>query len=226
MSHIGPIPRPNKASLQVDGDSTLIKRVFELLQLDLGERDRYIKIDLQGFLISLDLSSLNLSYMPKDLFKGMTKLRMLDLSFNDLFELDSSMFNDLVHLRELRLDNNQLIILPEGVFNSQINLHTLYLHNNQIHSLPYNLFSNCDKLRGLTLTLGELDVPNILLDIDALYIEVNSFEMMYCSTEFDLARIDDNKRQQLARKGSYFTKKAEGISTLLLIMNKNRIYSD
>lgn len=220
MSRIGPIPRPNSFNAEANGDGDNINKVFELLKLNMGEKSNYIKTDRHGYLLALDLSSLNLSHLPKDLFKGMTKLRHLDLSFNDIFELDECLFNDLVHLRELRLDNNQLIILPDGVFNSQINLHTLYLHNNQINNLPENLFSNCDQLRGLTLTLGELGVPNTLLDIDALYIEVNSFEMMYISSPADLPVIDENKRLQLRKKKNYYTNKAEGIASLLLILNK------
>lgn len=220
MSRIGPIPRPNSVNVEANGDAEHIGRVFELLNLNLEEKGNYIKTDRKGFLLALKLSSLNLSSLPKDIFKGMTKLCHLDLSFNDLFELHECLFNDLVHLRELRLDNNQLIILPDGVFDSQIHLHSLYLHNNQINNLPENIFSNCDQLRGLTLTMRELGVPNTLLDIDALYIEVNSFEMMYISSPADLPVIDENKRLHLRRNKSYFTNKAEGIANLLLVLSK------
>jgi len=65
---------------------------------------------------TLDLSYLDLTSLPKNIFTRLTNLKILDLSFNHLTSLPEKIFVPLVNLQKLSICDNLLTSLPEKIF--------------------------------------------------------------------------------------------------------------
>jgi Leucine-rich repeat (LRR) protein len=111
---------------------------------------------------SLDLSSSNITYLDKDIFKHLTNLTGLDLYYNKLSHLDKYIFNNLTNLQTLHIDKNNLTHLDKNIFKNLINLQYLYLSNNNLKSLPSSII-NCRNLTNIYYYNNEINYmpPNI-----------------------------------------------------------------
>lgn len=78
---------------------------------------------------SLDLSNMNIEYLPNELF-NLKNLINLNLSNNHIKEIDKQIEN-LVNLKDLNLENNDIENLPQQILNLS-NLSNLNLRNNPI----------------------------------------------------------------------------------------------
>lgn len=84
----------------------------------------------------LDLSNLNLSVLPDELF-DIIWLKKLIISKNYIHEISFKIKN-LIHLSELDISNNILRSFPDGVLQLK-NLSKLDISNNQIDNIPENI---------------------------------------------------------------------------------------
>lgn len=104
----------------------------------------------------LNLSSLGLTYLDQNVFRGLTQVEEIDLSLNNLKNLPPTIFNALLKLQTLRLDNNMLTNLPAVIFNNLTQLRGLYLSGNQLTSLSIGVFDNLTQLFELNLNRNKL----------------------------------------------------------------------
>ncbi len=129
---------------------------IELILQDLG-LSRYKKDVLSrdtnrienGRLVSLDLSGLAISNIPKGLFTGFEFLRYLDLSDNRIGSLPRDLFHSQIRLEHLDLSKNRLTSIPVESFKRLVNLRVLDLSNNRIGNFPD--FTKLEKLEVLNL---------------------------------------------------------------------------
>ena len=99
----------------------------------LAKKWRGVLQDVTNHSLQLDLSAMELSSFPKEIF-ALSYLTSLNISDNKLLALPKEIGN-LVNLAKLDLSNNQLDSLPAEIGRLQ-NLKSLNLSGNQITSLP------------------------------------------------------------------------------------------
>lgn len=135
----------------------------------------------------INLSRLNLSSLPDEMFDSEWQVQILDLSFNQLTELPTSI-GTLAHLRELWVNNNQLISLPDTIknlihlirldishnelteFEPNTNMNILNVSFNKLASLPNNI-GNLQNLIILQAQNNEIsELPTSLYDIKTLQV--------------------------------------------------------
>lgn len=81
-----------------------------------------------------------LSDLPRDSFKGLSRLKMLNLGGNQLTNVSKTWFSDLLELEVLYLDRNRLLYIEEGSFENLTSLITLHLNSNNLTALPFPVF--------------------------------------------------------------------------------------
>ena len=106
--------------------------------------------------VTLDLSSGQISTLtPRD-FAGLDSLEDLNLNDNALTALPSGIFSDLKKLRFLRLVLNDLNSLPDDVFSGLTSLNQLWIGRNRLAELPSGVFSDLTALRYLDVSSNRL----------------------------------------------------------------------
>ena len=90
-----------------------------------------------------------ISGLPKNIFKGLTKLEDLEFVGNRLTGLPRDLFKDQSSLKMLSFMNNSLSALPYDIFKPLTALTELSLNNNRLWCLPY-IPNNLDPSLGKT----------------------------------------------------------------------------
>ena len=107
-------------------------------------------------LVTLDLSSNNLSKLQHKAFGQLRKIRSLNLKGNNLNLIDDDALGGLGLLSELTLSNNKLVALPPELLSEAKHLQELYLHNNSLSVLAPGLFEGLEHLVVLNLSSNEI----------------------------------------------------------------------
>ncbi|NXK73478.1 GPV protein, partial [Amazona guildingii] len=106
---------------------------------------------------SLWLYHTKLSTIPDFVFSNLTNLELLVLSFNpELSFLPKNVFRGLNELRGLSLHTNNISSLPEGIFLSLQKLQNISLFDKRLETLPRNLFHNLKHLQKVYLNSTKL----------------------------------------------------------------------
>lgn len=157
-------------------DFSFVQKICNRLELD------YIKIiDRCTFenniLMELDLSRLNLTDLPEDIFNDLVNLQKLDLSNNKIKYLKNNVFHQLINLKELYIDKNPTLSLEDSVFKNLINLFELRIEISNIVNhdiIPIDLFNGL-KLGLLTLktklSLSKEFITN--LKVSSIYLTLS-----------------------------------------------------
>uniref|UniRef100_A0A3P9K6F0 Leucine rich repeat containing G protein-coupled receptor 5 n=1 Tax=Oryzias latipes TaxID=8090 RepID=A0A3P9K6F0_ORYLA len=106
------------------------------------------RCELDGLLLRVDCSDLELRAVPSDLSVFTS---YLDLSMNNMTLISAGALSSLHFLQELRLAGNDLSFIPKGAFAGLYNLKVLMLQNNQLRSVPAEAFNNLHNLQSLHL---------------------------------------------------------------------------
>lgn len=101
--------------------------------------------------ILLDLSSNQITRIPRGSFLRLQKLRYLNLAANGIVELEENTFSDLPELEELNLRGNNIRKLHQNSLRGLSSLKDLHLGDNAIDSIPLQIFSNLTSLEKLHL---------------------------------------------------------------------------
>ncbi|CAL1534668.1 unnamed protein product [Lymnaea stagnalis] len=109
--------------------------------------------------ILLDLSSNQITRIPRGSFIRLQKLKYLNLAANGIVELEENTFSDLPELEELNLRGNDIGKLHQNSLNGLFSLKDLHLGDNMIASTPLQIFSNLTLLEKLHLQ------KNIITDL-------------------------------------------------------------
>jgi internalin A len=126
--------------------------LLERLTVALGVAPNETEYNEQGYLIKLDLSSLDIPQLPEELGQ-LIHLQELYLQNNQLMGIPPEL-GQLANLQRLDLDNNQLTyISPE--LGQLANLEKLYLHENQLTFIPPEM-SQLANLQQLSLDGNQL----------------------------------------------------------------------
>lgn len=92
-------------------------------------------------LIEVDLGDNDLSHLPRDIFRGNERLRLVVLSNNPLTALISDQFPPLPHLRMLLLDGCRLRTIHTNALRNLKSLETIDVRRNQLTFLRLITFS-------------------------------------------------------------------------------------
>ncbi|KAJ8390383.1 hypothetical protein AAFF_G00107770 [Aldrovandia affinis] len=92
-----------------------------------------------------------LTSLEDDVFRGLTRLRLLVLSRNRISDVSVGAFRGLAALREVSLHTNRLSGLQEGTFGGLTALVNVSLKHNRLRSLPGKLLHGLPALRLLNL---------------------------------------------------------------------------
>jgi Leucine-rich repeat (LRR) protein len=146
----------------VEGQKVILQAIEKELNLTFGtdpNKDSNYYVSTEGIITSLNLSNLNLSKIPDEVFL-LKELIVLELSGNNLVAIPDKMrklknltildfannrltyvpswISEFKLLKILKLNNNQLYSLPRTIGTMTL-LRKLYLQSNQIHSLPFEI---------------------------------------------------------------------------------------
>jgi hypothetical protein len=125
-----------------------------------------IPANLKENLVTLDLSSNNITTIKKHDFSKLRQLKTINLSYNKIQALHEDSFQRVILLEELNLSYNRIVRLPPNIFRSNRNLKTLYLKKNLLRSA------------------GESSKAEHILDSDTLtYLDVSYCNITYISSE-------------------------------------------
>lgn len=180
---------PGVRNVTIHGNLTKMPPVFaqqsELVTLDLSS-NQLTGIPAGSFLGLYHLLSLDLSYnkihnISKYAFQGLQNLVFLDLSNNKISVLANSIFENLTHLVYLRLNLNYLQVLSGDVFAPLRNLHILDLSNNSLVHVPPITFANSSVLRSVDLRYNHLrtfheNVLQSFSNLEQVLLEENPFD--------------------------------------------------
>ncbi|XP_023807995.1 leucine-rich repeat-containing G-protein coupled receptor 5 isoform X2 [Oryzias latipes] len=111
------------------------------------------RCELDGLLLRVDCSDLELRAVPSDLSVFTS---YLDLSMNNMTLISAGALSSLHFLQELRLPGNDLSFIPKGAFAGLYNLKVLMLQNNQLRSVPAEAFNNLHNLQSLRLDANHI----------------------------------------------------------------------
>ncbi|KAK9890470.1 hypothetical protein WA026_010553 [Henosepilachna vigintioctopunctata] len=153
-----------------------------LLTLDLSTNNLstlgFEKFKSQRNLQVLNISRNNIDKLKKDSFNGLKALVKLDLSFNRLERLHNLTFLELHSLQVIILSGNRITHLERGLLRNTKHLKELMLNNNQLLEIPAAVLSDAIGLQRLALSdnlinsVDEEHMPN-LLDLRSLLIDGN-----------------------------------------------------
>nr|AIO08099.1 variable lymphocyte receptor C [Petromyzon marinus] len=155
----------------------------------------------------LELQYNQLTAVPVNAFKALTRLTLLSLNENKLTSLPVGVFDQLKNLNELRLSNNKLQSLPVGVFDQLTELGTLWLSANQLKSLPSGVFDRLTKLTRLEMNINQLQsIPEgifkTLTNLQTLYLSTNQLQSIPAGafdklTKLERLHLQNNKLQSV-----------------------------
>jgi len=97
-----------------------------------------------------------LSAIPKNFLKNLTKLEEINLEENLIKEIPENTFKDLINLRYLNISHNNLQKLPENIFDNLSNIFIINISNNKLTKLPENIFKGLNNLEALDISYNEI----------------------------------------------------------------------
>ena len=107
----------------------------------------------------LNLESVQLRQIDKDVFANLPNLESLNLSYNNLQFLESNTFNGLNNLKKLILRSAIKESIHSNAFNQLLNLEYIDLsYNYGLRQLDVNLFNNLFKLIHLNLSDNSFEI--------------------------------------------------------------------
>ncbi len=110
---------------------------------------------VNGKLISVNLSDLGITRVPKDAFQECSSLRHLDLSLNRIGSIEKEAFIDLKQLETLQLQGNKFQNLPSVLFPKNNQVTIIDVSGNQLNSVPAAI-RICKELKTLNLANNEI----------------------------------------------------------------------
>ena len=195
-------------------DSTFeatFKSLTELKVLSLNENllsmmpDKHEEIIASYFVTPVNLEELylnhnKLSYVTKDLFSNLSKLKRLGLGGNGITSIDAEAFQNNGELTELFLHNNRIDWLPFGIFSFLPNLEILRLYNNHLGSIRADLLRGNTELTELYLysnriTILEESAFSSLTKLKKLWLQenrINEITNQHFKNNTELAELDLN----------------------------------
>ena len=144
--------------------------------------------DFQGLsnLRVLELSAIQVSELPLDLFSDLTRLEWLVLAIGDLSTTSPDVFSGLQSLTHLWLSGNGSRQIPEGLFSRLSKLETLLLAGNALTGLSPGVFAGLSNLNYLHLrNNGLVELP------PRVFSELSNLESLLLS-EDDLRELAPN----------------------------------
>ncbi|XP_044765354.1 slit homolog 1 protein-like [Coccinella septempunctata] len=146
----------------------------DLRHMDLSNNkisNLYYALSIYENLLSLDLSTNNLSSLGSDKFKSQINLRVLNVSRNTIEKLKKDSFNGLKALVTLDLSYNRLEKLHNLTFLELHSLRTVVLSGNRITHLERGLLKTTKHLKELVLDNNQLlEIPSAVLS-DAIGLQ-------------------------------------------------------
>lgn len=123
-------------------DLMLINKILEKVNAPHGLNSVYYSEQTEfenGELVSLDISDLGITKLPKDLFVGLTKIKKLHASFNSIESLEKETLAPLVDLEFLNLYGNNIGKVDDETFEKNEKINWLDLRSNEIETLPKSI---------------------------------------------------------------------------------------
>ena len=130
-------------------------------------------------IISLDLTSADITSLASGDFTGLVALQFLSLNSNDLTTLPDGVFDSLAALERLWLFRNNLTTLPDGVFDSLAMLERLDLGDNALTTLSDGVFDTLSVLERLNLGSTGVASRNALTTLpDGVFDSLTALEYL------------------------------------------------
>ena len=126
----------------------------------------HVPKNLSENLVTLDLSSNNITAINIDDFHNLKQVKLICLSYNQIQSLHERSFEHASCLQELDLSYNNIVHLPHSIFSSNQDLEKLYLKGNRLQ-----LFGNLSK------------AEHILDSQSLIYLDVSFCNITYISCE-------------------------------------------
>ena len=123
-------------------DLMLINKILEKVNAPHGLNSVYYSEQTEfenGELVSLDISDLGITKLPKDLFVGLTKIKKLHASFNNIESLEKETLAPLVDLEFVNLYGNNIGKVDDETFEKNEKIYWLDLRSNEIETLPKSI---------------------------------------------------------------------------------------
>lgn len=127
--HDNPLRTLPQATFNNIGLLNLQRIILKATKLRSLHQDAFFDLRI---LIEVDLSDNDLAYIPKNIFRGNERLRLVTLSNNPLTTLVADQFPPLPHLRILLLDGCRLRSIHSTAFENLKSLETIDLRRNQL----------------------------------------------------------------------------------------------
>ena len=124
-----------------------------------------------------------LSSIPVDTFKDLTRLKFLSLQGNHLQTLNGYLFQNLLKIQELLLNHNRLHSLPKNIFENLIELKNISISNNQIESLTSDHFRNNKKIEKIFLDSNKIRNLSDSMFSHMTFVKVISLKENLCVNE-------------------------------------------
>lgn len=105
-------------------------------------------------LVELDLSHNLIREFKEDVFWDLKKLESIEFDTNEYFTagtLPRNLFKGLRRLKKIDMDECRLRSLPDGLFRDNVSLEVIDLGKNFLHTLPYNIFLGPKNLDNVIL---------------------------------------------------------------------------
>lgn len=120
---------------------------------------------------TLNISSIELQYLPNDFFTGAKYLKTLIASNNRLLEIPSLQFSQCSQLTDVDYSYNKIHHIEEDAFGGVNTINKLNLSHNHIIELPSKTFANLSQLEIVDLSYNGIEnlVPYIFANLSKLH---------------------------------------------------------
>ncbi|KAL3289731.1 hypothetical protein HHI36_023129 [Cryptolaemus montrouzieri] len=155
----------------------------EIRHMDLSNNkisNLYYALSIYENLITLDLSTNNISFLGSDKFQSQRSLQVLNISYNNIEKLKKDSFNGLKAIVKLDLSYNRLERLHNLTFLELHSLQIIILSGNRITHLESGLFKTTKHLKELVLDDNQLlEIPSAVSDAVGLHRLTLSQNLIY-----------------------------------------------
>lgn len=119
---------------------------------------------------TLNISSIELQYLPNDFFTGAKYLKTLIASNNRLLEIPSLQFSHCSQLTDVDYSYNKIHHIEEDAFGGVNTINKLNLSHNHIIELPSKTFANLSQLEIVDISYNNIEnlVPYIFANLSKL----------------------------------------------------------
>jgi Leucine-rich repeat (LRR) protein len=153
----------------------------------------------------IELENCNITYLPKNSFKNMSKLVFLRLSNNHIQHLDIQLFYHLKQLRYLHLEGNHIKEIHPNLFKSNHVLEWLYLRQNPLNQSSRHHFFNAPSLILLDMSFCNINqirnnsFSNLrnLVNLRLNNNNLKSFDMTHIPKNLEILDISGNSMKTI-----------------------------